>query len=125
MTINNPTAPLAPLRATNFALQNGTPTILATTTPNDGNKHLILVAGWVQTTSAETGGVVVLNYFANGVGQSQQIDAGGHGAGLALLQGAAPSLSGFLADPNTPISIVQSTALTVGAATLSAALLII
>ena len=39
-----------------FALQNGTPTILEWTAPNDGKLHVVLTALLVVVTNPETGG---------------------------------------------------------------------
>ena len=54
-------APLMQLVATTgvngFALQNGTPTILTWTPPNDGQVHRVLLIAQENVTVAETGGL--------------------------------------------------------------------
>ena len=107
--------------ASGFALQNATPTILTATVPNDGRRHMILSTGFVVVTSLETGGAIQLAYTQNGAGQTLALDAGAHAAGTFQYTGPVE----VFADPNTAASIVQSSALSAGAATTSAQMSII
>lgn len=97
-----------------FTLVNATPTILSWTAPNDGQSHRVLVWGQVNVTSAETGGKVQVQFNPPGVGaQLTNLDAGGHGTGLA-----ANPPTAVIVGPGTTVNVVQATALSVGAATL-------
>lgn len=60
-----------------FALQNGTPTILTYQVPNDGQKHVLVVAFTKNVTSVETGGSVQANGMINGTTFTPNIFAGG------------------------------------------------
>lgn len=98
---------------TGFALEDATPTILTWTAPNDGNQHHVYVDTNLDVTSAETGGIVQIQFtLPNGTSAQAQQHAGGLAAGFAH------ALIGYLVEPGTTVSLVQGSALTAGAATL-------
>jgi hypothetical protein len=114
-----PTTSLTPTvrtPAAGFALQNGTPTILSFTTPNDGQAHGYSVATTLNVTVAETGGAVQLTWTSQGVAFAATVYAGGSGTGTNNVNSAC------VADPNTVVTLKQSTALTAGTASVAAAI---
>lgn len=99
--------------AAGFALQNGTPTIISWTAPNDGADHRVLVFGEIHVSLAETGGQVSVSATSPGANaMTFTLDGGAHAASdnpftaRLLVIGAG-----------TTVSVAQSTALTAGAAT--------
>jgi hypothetical protein len=101
-----------------FALQNGVPTIITWTTPNDGQPHRFQVSAAQNVTVAETAGAVQITYT----------DPAGNPATVALFPGASGAGAQYgsadrLAAPNTAISVAQSSALTAGAASVWADLI--
>lgn len=98
-----------------FALQNGTPTILTFTAPNDGQNHRYELYTEKHVTTAETGGAVQLSFTtpdaALGV---STFFPGGQAAGVFLPAGPQQILVG----PGTTVTVSQSSALTVGASVL-------
>jgi hypothetical protein len=109
---------LATTGAAGFTLQNATPTILSWTAPNDGQLHRVTCFGMLHVTSAETGGQISIQYFGPFGGASahtSQILAAGLGTDTA---GQAPSFFNVSVGGGTTVSILQSTALTAGAAVL-------
>ena|SRR5215472_95885 len=94
-----------------FALQNATPTIISWSVPNDGNQHRFVIVATINVTLAETGGTVTGNFTIAGIATTPQLTAGGSAAGIVN-----PNYRGGICDPNTTVSVVQSTALTAGAA---------
>lgn len=108
---------LATTGSSGFSLQNATPTILSWASPNDGNLHRVVLILNGNVTSAETGGAVVLDTTLPGaVSADPQILAGG--AGTGPLAGSALRIVAA----NTTTSLVQSSALTAGAAVIWAEL---
>lgn len=103
--------------ASGFALQNGTPTILSWTAPNDGQLHRVMVFGQIHVTSAETGGQVSLQYFApfsGSVAHTSQLFAAALGTDTnGQLLGFVPAIT---VGAGTTVSILQISALTAGAA---------
>lgn len=95
-----------------FVLQNGTPTILSWTAPNDGNLHRVFFIGSINVTSAATGGAVTANVTPPGGGSPAvpQILAGGQAAGNHV------GLNAAIVEAGSTVTVQQS-ALTVGAAT--------
>jgi len=97
-----------------FALQNGTPTIISWTAPNDGNLHRVQLFFLVDVTSTQTGGAV----------QAQPISPLGDTAFIVVFAGGASSgtshgpanATTFTIGPNTTFSLVQSSAQSAGAA---------
>lgn len=101
------------------ALQNGTPTFLAYTTPNDGQLHHYLLVAFLNVTVAQTGGLIIL--AGTCLGQAANINpvfAGGAGAGVSRFS------AGGVVDPNTAITVGQFTAMTAGAAQFAGALFV-
>jgi parallel beta-helix repeat protein len=101
-----------------FALEDGTPTIVSWTAPDDGNAHQVVLIGALSVSSAETGGEVslsaplpntatIVSTFFNG-GQGQYTAVGNFTAAVI--------------GPGTTVVLEQSTALTAGAATVWAQL---
>jgi hypothetical protein len=97
-----------------FALQNGTPSILTWTTPNDGKQHRFLVLASLDVTSAETGGQVTVTYNTPDGGAGSHTLFSANTAG-----GVFTPVASFMiiCEANTTVTIAQATALTVGAAT--------
>jgi hypothetical protein len=105
--------------AAGFALANATPTIFQWTAPNDGNVHRIMLIAQLNVTSAETGGVVNLQFTdLQGNFQSRQTFAGALGTGFT--QGSSPM--SFLVQAGQTVFLAQSSALTLGLATVFAEL---
>lgn len=97
-----------------FALQNATPTILSWTVPNDGNAHPVLIMASQYVTSAETGGAVSATITVpSGNSGSPTLFSAGHGTGLFPPSGTLT----MIAEAGSTVTIQQSSALTVGAAT--------
>lgn len=104
-----------------FALQNGTPTILTYTTPSDGVMHRFQVLGDLVVTSAETGGAVSITFTdPASVVRTVGVWNGGLGTGFTGAGSIGPNM--FTVAPGTAVSLVQGTALTVGAASVYAEL---
>jgi len=102
---------------TGFALQDATPQILTWTAPNDGNQHHVRVDTNLYVTSAETGGAIqVTSTLPNGTAVAGLQHAAGLGTGFAH------AIIEYLIEPGSTITLQQSSALTVGAATLWAEL---
>ena len=100
------------------ALINGTPTILTWTSPNDGLMHRVIIMGEVTTSSTETGGQIQAQYTPpTGGAQTATLDAGAHGISVNGLSYFARTVG-----PNTAVNLVQSSALTGGAAIIYAEL---
>lgn len=98
-----------------YTLINGTGSVATFTTPNDGREHAYTVAMSVNVTSAETGGAFQVAYTSRGQPLTAALDAGAHGLGTF----ASSAL--ICADANTIVTVSQSSALTVGAATAAVA----
>ena len=95
-----------------FPLQNATPGILSWTAPNDGLMHRVMVITFQNVTSAETGGVVSMtNTDPQGTPHVSGLYAGGSGVGVQY----ASQLR--LVAPGTTVTVNQTSALTLGAAT--------
>lgn len=97
---------------TGFALQNGTPSIISWTPPNDGLLHYAAIFACLDVTSAETGGEVDVNFTApSGNAGSGVLAGGGHGVvTLPANTYMVPVKAG------SAIAVVQGSALTAGAA---------
>lgn len=101
-----------------FALQNGTPTILTWTAPNDGQLHNVTVPASLAVTVNETGGAVQVQFTVNGTLTSWQLFNGGAVIGTYV----ADTFRGVTVDPNTTVTVFQNGALTVGTAKVFAAI---
>lgn len=122
-----PAALLPPLQAATpaagFALQNGTPNIVQWGAPADGLAHRFVLMATRNVTSAETGGQVSLTYTPPGAGAppiTTVVAGGGSGVGSGSLGNTATIVG--MAAPGTFVTLSQTSALTVGAATVNAEL---
>ena len=97
--------------AAGIALINGTQNILTYTTPNDGNLHTVILACMIHVTTAQTGGAIELLSTINGAAFTDSFFAGGGTVGLKN------NHFNVVCDPNTTVTIKQSTAQTAGVAT--------
>ena len=99
-----------------FALQDATPVILSWTAPNDGNLHRTTVASIISISAAITGGQIrVEAYPPDGAGlASSTIYTGTNGPFSAF----ATFTPVFTIGPGTTVQVVQTSAVTAGAATL-------
>lgn len=114
-------AEVATTGTSGYALTNGTGTIISWTTPNDGNLHYAFLVIQEDVTSATTGGYVNFAFTAPGGAQSNQVLAGTQSTGWK----STSSLSNCMAyqlpmSPNTTVSVLQTSAVTAGAATVYA-----
>lgn len=99
-----------------FALQNGTPTILSWTAPNDGNLHRVICPAMLNVTAPETGGEIDINAtLPNNAPLTATLIAGGQAAGIFTSGG--PQFWQVMVKPGTTVSVTQL-ALTAGAAVL-------
>jgi hypothetical protein len=107
--------------AAGFAKINGTATILSWQTPNDGLLHAFTVAISEVVATTEVGGAVALTYVLNGTTNTTTL-FGGAAIAAATAQYPATTVRfpAILCDPNTTVTLAQSTALTVGASTVYA-----
>lgn len=97
---------------TGFALQNGTPTILSWTAPNDGQLHRFQIIPSADVTSTMTGGQVNATWtYPDGNGDGGGLVSGGQVAG----NNGANFISRIIAAGST-VTIKQTSALTGGAA---------
>lgn len=96
-----------------FALQNGTPTILTWTAPNDGKLHRFEIFGTVSVTVAETGGAILVSYtLPDGTNTAHTVFPGG-----ATVGDIPPAFAGqVIVKPGSVVTLFQNTALTLGAA---------
>jgi hypothetical protein len=109
--------------AAGTALVNGTPTILSWTAPNDGQLHYFSLALCLNRTLATTGGAVGLTFTVAGSAKAAALFNGTAGAGVDY-SGDSPAFNLPLpCDPGTTVSIVQTSALTAGAAAFVGAIL--
>jgi hypothetical protein len=100
-----------------FALQNGTPTILSWTAPNDGQMHRVLLLAGLNVTSDETGGQVKLTLTQpDGSTRGPTIFSAAQSAGT---QGV---IQDGLVKAGSTVTLAQSSALTGGAAVVFAEL---
>lgn len=98
------------------ALTAGTPTFLTQAVPADGKVHQFVVSVFIQVTTVETGGQIVVKYTCNGFIETVPVDAGGHAAGQY-----AGTLA-FVCDAGSSVQVNQGTGLSAGAATITAAI---
>lgn len=100
-----------------YVQTNGTGTVVSYTAPSDGKLHTVNLFGSVIITSTQTGGIISMTWTLGGNSHTTQIDGGAHSAGTVPIATATA-----LIDPGTTVSVTQSSALTVGAATVYATL---
>lgn len=104
-----------------FALQNGTPTIISWTAPNDGKLHRFLLSATQHVTSAQTGGGVNVTYTAPD-GSAGTLFPFGAGNGVGVSGPLAASQGPVEVEAGSTVTVVQGGALTAGAATVWAEL---
>lgn len=97
-----------------FALQNGTPTIISWTAPNDGNSHRATIYALLIVTVTEVGGAIQITTTG---GVNDRLFNDGNSPGQYI---NASVITDTFVPPNTAYSIVQGSALTSGAAKLYA-----
>ena len=104
-----------------FALENGTPTILEWTAPDDGELHAVIVQARLVVTSAETGGQVLIAFDGGGVsgGGDYHLSDGTQGTG-DYVNGSNTGEASLPVHPGEKVTVLQATALTAGAAILYA-----
>lgn len=108
--------------AAGFALQNGTPTILTWNVPNDGLVHRFELSAVQHVTSAETGGGVNATFTAPD-GSAGTIFPFGAGTGIGVSAPIGGAQGPVEVQAGSVVSVVQGSALTVGAAVVFAAIL--
>jgi hypothetical protein len=97
------------------ALQNATPTLLSWTTPADGQLHRFTYFCAMDIAVTQVGGNVNIQWSApDGSAQGYTLFVGGQGAGQNFTQ----TFLGVLVQAGSAVNIVQTSALTSGAATL-------
>lgn len=97
-----------------FALQNGTPTILSWTAPNDGKLHRVVIIASETANAAAAGGTIGIAMVApDGTAGTPQIFGGTPGAGFHNM-----SFPVYNIQAGSTFSIVQTAALTAGVATI-------
>jgi hypothetical protein len=108
--------------ANNFALTGGTPTILSWTAPATGGPYAVLIFAEENVTSAMTGGQVTASVTtASGNADAKQMFAAGNGVGVYTPFAASfPQMR--IVEAGTTVSIFQNSPLTVGAASVWAAI---
>lgn len=115
------TSLLATTDDSGFALQNGTPTILSWTAPDDGQLHRVTLYAVLNVTSTETGGQIQLDWYGPWSGSAAYQLNIFNAEESATTHGSPPTISqNLLIGPGTTVSLVQSSALTAGAATVYA-----
>jgi len=103
-----------------FAKQNGTPTIISWTVPNDGQLHRVMLFASADVTSAETGGQVSLNVvYPDGAAPPWTVFSGNQGTGTDFSQHANIA---FIVGAGSTVTLTQTSALTGGATTVWAEL---
>lgn len=106
---------LATTGVTGFALQNATPTILSWTAPNDGNLHRFVILSAISVIVSETGGTcIVACTNPDGTSASHTLTGGGSSVG-DVQQG---NFFNRVIKAGTTVTVSQSSALTLGQATI-------
>lgn len=112
--------PVARTAAAGVGLINNTQTFLSWTSPNDGQLHPVLTVGVLIVSVLEVGGAISITYTLAGVQATHTVIAAAQAAGnVPLGTGNQP----VVIDPNTTVSLTQSSALTGGSSILYATLL--
>lgn len=93
-----------------IGLINGTQTLLSWTTPNDGLLHSFVVAAILFVASNQTGGVIQIQCTTGGQAVGVTIFAGG----LASPTHGPSAPTTLTCDPNTTVTVKQTTAQTAG-----------
>lgn len=101
-----------------YTLVNGTGTVISWSVPNDGQRHRFMLVYSMDITVNETGGAISVVFTSPGsTAVTYGILPGSQTAGWNF--GEAPAFCSF-AKPGTTVSISQTSALTAGAAVLTA-----
>lgn len=104
--------------AAGYALVNSTGTIISWTAPNDGQNHRVTLFASLSVTSTETGGQIVCSYTApDGTSTSHTVYSAGQAATDVIVQGSPFSI---IIRAGSTFSLIQNTALSVGASVLFA-----
>jgi len=107
--------PVASTGDAGFALQNGTPTIITWTAPNDGQLHRVQLFIMEDVTLALTGGQCTLHVvLPDGSAYVINVCASGAALGAHANSGGQPL---YLVQPGSTVYVAQSSAVTAGAAT--------
>lgn len=96
------------------ALTNGTPVLVTTTTPNDGHYHMCAIGVENLVATTETGGAITLIMGSSSISLLAGALASGTYTGGAMV----------LVPPNTVVSVQQTSALSGGAATVVATIVV-
>jgi len=99
--------------ANGYTLVNGTGNIVSWTAPNDGNKHRVIVFAGLSVTSLLTGGACKIAFTLGGEAGLFTLFAGGEG--IAAYQPA--SADSIIVDPDTAVTVEQTSVLSSGAGT--------
>jgi hypothetical protein len=115
------TVPALGLQATTgaagFALVNGTPTIITWTAPSDGNLHRFMIFSSIYVPVTTTGGSILAQYTKPGA--AGQVSHTLYPASVAAPGDILASNKYLeLIAPGTTVSILQTSAMTAGTATL-------
>ena len=106
--------------ADGFALENGTPTILSWTAPNDGELHTVFISAALAVSSALTGGEVAWSQTAiDAPAWGDSFFGGGVGTGTYQASAGTVVLRGNGTDT---VKVTQASAVTAGAAVVYAEL---
>lgn len=103
------------------ALVNGTGTVISWTAPTDGNIHAVHVAAQLVVSSLETGGQVSITVAGVSIVLFAAAKAAGTYVGGDAATPDTPTVA--LLRPGQTVAVVQSSALSVGAAVLYASIL--
>jgi len=96
---------------TGYTLVNGTGNIITWTTPNDGQQHRFSVPAFMDCTSTETGGGIVVTFtLPDSTAVTLTLFAGGKSSGVV-----SPNFITGIAKAGTAVTVTQSSALTGGA----------
>lgn len=117
----SPSPAKAATTTSGYVLVNSTGNVISWTTPNDSAQHAALVFAQKIVTSNETGGAIQIQYTDPG-GNSRAFNLFPGGQTNGDQQPGSPAVLFVLAAPNTAVTIAQTSALSVGASTLWAAL---
>lgn len=100
--------------AAGFALQNATPTVLSWTAPADGLLHRVAVFAALDVTVATTGGALFVGYHdPAGTFTEHQLYAAAQAVGSP-----APASYNIMVQAGQSVQILQTSAMTAGAAAL-------
>lgn len=105
--------------AAGYTLVNGTGAVISWSVPNDGSNHRFAIWANLHVATAETGGLIQVEYTGPWVGASThfgQVFAAGLAADTTGQN--PPGLWNTIVAPGSTVTIAQTSALTAGAATM-------